>query len=432
MAPVARRPLHLGFIGQGTTSATKIASLLSDLIDSAGGKAKVILPATKAHWTEGIEAVADWAIENEIPISIITDDSTASHKVLKNYVTQASEKLKAANVATKIVDVTANGSGKMIFLWDDEDDDCYTALERCEAKEVEALDLTAGLHPLEFTGGGDAEPEAEPEPDAEPEADDWDAMDEDALQAQADEWGVDVTALETWDDVRNALRAFEAEGGEAEDGGVPTSDEVLEWDFPTLKQYAADNGIEVPPRSRTSGYREAITAWLEGQAPVDEDDAGLELPADDDALPMEVGEFDFTGVTEPITEAIADLRTDISALASNIADLAGLIGELNTPAPKPVPAAPKAAPAKAVARKSAAAPVKAAAKRPVSRPAPKAAAVEAPAERPLDAFMHLLGKKLTKAQATAIMVANAQKGRGRPTEDERKLVIQAKALVPQV
>jgi hypothetical protein len=101
----------------------------------------------------------------------------------------------------------------------------------------------------------------------------------------------------------------------------------------------------------------------------------------------------------------------------------------------PAKAAPKQvsrpAPAKAP-QKAASAVKKAPAKRPVARPAPKAAPAEKAAERPLDPFLHLLGKKLTRAQAREIMIANQSKGRGRPTEDERRLVNQAKEIVPQV
>jgi hypothetical protein len=45
--------------------------------------------------------------------------------------------------------------------------------------------------------------------------------------------------------------------------------------------------------------------------------------------------------------------------------------------------------------------------------------------------MHLLGKKLTKAQAKEIVIAAAMRGRGRPTEDERTLIAAAKEIVPQ-
>jgi hypothetical protein len=46
--------------------------------------------------------------------------------------------------------------------------------------------------------------------------------------------------------------------------------------------------------------------------------------------------------------------------------------------------------------------------------------------------MHLIGKKLTKAQAKEILIAAQSRGRGRPTEDERTLINQAKEIVPQV
>lgn len=465
MAPVARRPLHLGFIGAGATSSKNIAALLSDLIEANGGKAKVILPATKQHWTEGIEAVADFALENSIPLALITDDTTQEVKTLKPYISQASEKVKANAVAVKLVDNVANGSGKLLILWDDEDDDCYTALERAEKQSVEAFDLTAGLHRLEFTGGA----AAEPEPEDEPEPDDLDEASEDDLQEMADAIGIDVTAVDTWDEVRDLIRQQRAEAEEGDDTdagdegaeqGLPTNDEVLEWDFPTLKQYAQDNGIEVPPRSKTFGYRNAIVAWLESAeghvAAQEQEEEDLALPADDDELPMQVGEFDFSEQLDPLKAQIDGLRHDISSLGTLIATMeksftenfievrtaimevtpTGTIQKAQQAAAKTAPAkAPvtsKAATTTKTVQRPAAAPKKTAPAKAVSRPVKKAAPVEEPPGRPLDPFMHLLGKKLTRVQAREIMVANSQKGRGRPTEDERRLVAQAKAIVPQV
>jgi len=463
MAPVARRPLHLGFIGAGATSSKNIAALLGDLIEANGGKAKVILPATKQHWTEGIEAVADYALENSIPVALITDDTTQEVKTLKPYISQASEKVKAQAVAVKIVDTTANGSGRLLILWDDEDDDCYTALERAEKQGVEAFDLTAGLHKLEFTGGGE-DAQAAPDDD-EPETDDLDEASEEDLQEMADALDINVEEVDTWDEVRDLIRqaradAEEGDDAEMEGGDLPSADEVLEWDFPTLKDYAQTNGIEVPPRSKTFGYRNAIVAWVEaaaGHAAAQEREEGdLELPDDDGELPMQIGEFDFSEHLDPLKEQIDGLRHDISSLGTLIATMDKAFTEnlievrtaimevtptgtiqkaqqaaTKTVAKKAAPAAKAASTTKAVQR-PVKAPQKAAPAKAPARPVKKAAPTQEPDGRPLDPFMHLLGKKLTRAQAREIMIANQNKGRGRPTEDERRLVAQAKAIVPQV
>lgn len=453
--PIARKPLVLGFIGQGATSVKNATALLTDLVKAHGGKAKIILPATEKHWTEGIEAVADIAVENEWPLVLVTDDSATAHRPLKGYLSQATEKIKVTKPVNKVVQlVGAETNSKLIILWNDEDDDCYTALQAAEQNEVEAFDLCAGLHKLEFTEPDGGEPEADPEaeedtaPDGEPEPDDLDDMDEAELQDLAETLGLDVETFPEWEDVRIAIREIRdqegdgGEGGDAEDGGVPTADEVMDWDFPTLKQYAQDNGIEVAPRSKTYGYRNAITAWLEEQAggtTLPEDDEGeIELPADDEGELLEAADWsgEFEGLKEDLAGVLASIDTLKETMAENLAAMKSLLESAVTtqkPATAPQKAAAPAAKAapvrKAVGRP---APAKAApAKKAGATPSPKA--VAAPDRgRPLAPFMHLLGKKLTKTQAREIMIANASKGRGRPTEDERHLVAAARELVPQV
>ena len=96
-----------------------------------------------------------------------------------------------------------------------------------------------------------------------------------------------------------------------------------------------------------------------------------------------------------------------------------------TPA-KATPAATK------TVQRPAKAPEKAAPPRKVNRPGSVPAPTDEAKERPLAPFMHLLGKKLTKAQAKEIIIASGMRGRGRPTEDERILITAARELVPQV
>ena len=123
MTPAVKKPLTLGFIGRGATSAKNATALLSDLIEAETGKAKIVLPATKERWTDAIEAVADFALENKYPLVLVTDDTTAEEKALKGYLSQAAEKVKVVNAVNKVVKLAAETSGKLIMLWDDEDDD---------------------------------------------------------------------------------------------------------------------------------------------------------------------------------------------------------------------------------------------------------------------------------------------------------------------
>ena len=326
-------------------------------------------------------------------------------------------------------------NAKLLILWDDEDDNCYTALEAANQNEVEALDLCAGLHKLEFTDSGeteasDEEPEAPAEPD-EPEPDDLDDMDEAELQDAAEALGLNVEDFPEWEDVRVAIREAREEG-EMEGGDVPTADEVLEWDFPTLKKYATDNDIEVAPRSKTFGYRQAITAWLEAQG----GEGDLELP-DDDGEPLEAvlesnGWAEYVeGLKEDLATVLARMDALEEVFTTGLESMTALVKKVSTNGAA-APAKATTAPAKKAAPRAPQKTTAAPAKRAVNRPSPKAAAAPEPKGRPLDPFMHLLGKKLTKAQARDIMIANAGKGRGRPTEDERRLVGTARELVPNV
>lgn len=448
--PIARKPIVLGCIGQGATSVKNATALLTDLIKANGGKAKFVLPATEKHWTEGIEAVADFAIENEYPLVLVVDDSAAAHRPLKGYLTQAAEKIKVQKPINKVVQiVSGEQNAKLLILWDDEDDNCFDALEAADQNEVEALDLCAGLHKLEFTDPGAGEPEADPEEeeepaaDEEPEPDDLDDMDEAELQDAAEALGLNVEDYPEWEDVRVAIReARESEeGGEAEDGGVPTADEVLEWDFATLKAYAQANDIEVPPRSKTFGYRNAITAWLEsgGELPAD-DGEQEELPDDDggEEIPGVLVDSGWAEFADGLKEDLASVLEKMDTMEGFFKEAVGLMKELVSSNGAEAPATPSKAPAAkktaAPARKAIARPAATKAAVPAKKAVPsRPKAVAAPdKERPLAPFMHLLGKKLTKMQAKEIMIANASKGRGRPTEDERRLVNAAKELVPQL
>lgn len=451
--PIARKPLVLGCIGKGATSVKNATSLLTDLIKANGGKAKFVLPATESHWTEGIEAVADFAIENEYPLVLITDDSTATYKPLKGYLSQASEKVKVTKPVNKVVQIVGGeASARLLILWDDEDDDCFTALEAADQNEVEALDLCAGLHKLEFTDPDDqqqeeedGEDEQQEEDGGEQEPDDLDDMDEGELQDAAEALGLDVEDYPEWEDVRAAIReAREGDGGAG--GDMPTADEVMDWDFAKLKAFAQEHDIEVPPRSKTFGYRTAITTWLEGgadtQVPDDDPDAeeDLQVPDDDGGTLVEAQDWsgEFASIREEVAGVLAAIDSLKEAMTENLEGMQALLtkaesnGAVASTTPSKAPAAKKAAaPAKkAVSRP--AAPTKAAPAKAVNRPKVQAAPKETQPERPLAPFMHLLGKKLTKVQAREIMIANAKKGRGRPTEDERRLVTAARELVPQV
>ena len=99
--------LTLGFFGSGTTSLKGATALVEDLIEANGSKARFLVPVTEEHWTEGVAAMADFAIANGHVLEVVTDDTTPKFKAVKSYVEKDSKQYKAAKAGTKIVSVVS-------------------------------------------------------------------------------------------------------------------------------------------------------------------------------------------------------------------------------------------------------------------------------------------------------------------------------------
>jgi hypothetical protein len=241
--------LTLGFTGAGEVSEANAETLLVDYIEANGGRAKFLVPLSKDTWTKSMRIIAELALNREYPLEVVADPSAAKVKTIKTYLDQADRVHKVADVGARVLTLLSEASaGRLIALWDDEDEEGVGVVEAALDAGIEALDLTSGLELLRFA---DDEPEPdEPEPD-EPEPD-------------------DESEPESDDD-------------DDENDDLPRPEEVDSWDFTALKEFARRHGIPVGPRTRTPGYRQAIQDWLrpaESSEPDDDDEFTEPEPED--------------------------------------------------------------------------------------------------------------------------------------------------------
>lgn len=272
--------LTLGFIGAGEISTKASTALIEDLIEANGGSAKFVFPFTKEHFTDSIGELVEWAIEEEIDYEAVTDDSTP--KKLNDFVEQASKTHKVQRIPHKIVNICdKSGNGRVVILWDDDDEDCVTALERAQDKDVEALDLTNGLDILALEDDGEDEEEEPEEVEDEDEEDD-----------------------------------------EEEDEEV-TAEDIEAMDFKELKELAKEWGVEVPPRTKSAGYKKALLADLEAEDD-DEEDEEPEEEAEDtgevsEALvelreTVEENQTQLVGLHESLLEVLTEIKDGLASL----------------------------------------------------------------------------------------------------------------------
>jgi hypothetical protein len=181
-------PIALAFAGSADTDIDNVKALLNDFVglgeDDADGfpepterEVTLILPITKKHLSDGLEAVLEWSEYADIPFIAVTDGekSRAVDSILKD----AEEVVRTANVTAGIVDLLKKadsvGDAHVILLWGDEgSEEAELLLDAAEAAGIKAKDLTAGLDDISFASEPEPEPEAEaapePEPEPEPEA----------------------------------------------------------------------------------------------------------------------------------------------------------------------------------------------------------------------------------------------------------------------
>lgn len=355
---MARSELTLAFVGSGKVERRNAFALLKDLIDAEGGNVKFIFPLTKTYWNEALEVVSAYALDNGIPVEAVVDDSTSKVKELKALLTGARRQHQSAAVPNKVASLLEEArNGKLIVLWDDEDEAALEVVRVAHEKGVALLELTRGLDRIELVTGDD----------------DGDAEDEGAGQEMSDE----------------EIPAEIDDDGEAEDDAeIETVEEFEE----TEAEDDLDAGADLP----------------------EEDDAEASLPEeDDDVAVMEnevVEEIRTTGMSEFQRRLLVVLEQAsaafVAAVNAVLADEAPapvkMAVESKTSARKSTAPVKKTAPPK----KAAAAPAKKSVAPPVKRTVPKKTTAPAKAESNGDGAM-------TKAAAQKI-IDGYRPRRGRP------------------
>lgn len=386
--------ITLGFFGSGETPTESIEALLTDYVQGNGGTARCILPATEDHWNDGLQTVADLALEKGWPLEVITDESSAKTKAVKPYLQKATKQTKAEEVGLHVVNATVEHDGTMVVLWSEEDPEVYDVIEAADNAGATILDLCEGLKAIELAEGDDAgEGEAGGSGAADGDAhteESLAALTDAQVEALADQHGIDPEQFDSWDDVRTAIleqiqgtyAAGSAEDTTAEE--LPTAEEIEEWEFDDLKKFAIENEIDVPPKSRTLGYKTAIKEFLEAAAAntaaLAEDEQEFELPPDPDGdldLPPDPDAVDVTERFDTVDSKLDRINQMVGTLGMHIDRLTEAVGKLSTngskPATPPADERPpstgvkKGVPAKVAANKAAAPAKKAPAK---AAPAP--------------------------------------------------------------
>lgn len=273
--PAKRYDITLGFIGSGEVSEKNFKALLKDLIQAHGKTAKFIVPMTTEHWTDTLASITEYAEEKDYAIEAVVDGDT---KGAKKHLPLARKEHKAEDVPTALVNLLDSAPGaKLIVLWEDDDETVEEAVVLADEKDIEALDLTSGLDVIELEPDDEGSEPDEEEPDEEPEEEALSKKDllklaktpkgEEQLDEMATELGIDVESLDSWEDVAEAIFEHQEGGGDAPDGDgddeVITAEKVEAMDdFKELKALAKELGVEVPPRTKSPGYKKAILEHL--------------------------------------------------------------------------------------------------------------------------------------------------------------------------
>lgn len=155
----------VGVVGTGA-STRKHTGLLLDDWDKEHSITNIVLPGTEESFTDAVRHVADWAITNEKPISLVRSDTTEDAPWLEDY-------LPAANVATLVnadpAKYAATQVTHLLLAFDEHKEDVSTEIaEAALARGVVVMDLTDGLYPI--TSGETAPTETTPDPVVEPVA----------------------------------------------------------------------------------------------------------------------------------------------------------------------------------------------------------------------------------------------------------------------
>jgi hypothetical protein len=168
-------------IHNGTAPASIITESLRDALDPTDTLA---LP-WYGRPTEGLAAVYDHVLDNEVSFIMYHDADNLPAKSFRN--ASHGKLMEIANVNKALIKSVDVPGGKILFLWNEEDEQSTTdavqfVFDHCDPKTL-VLELTNGLAPISLSLAADAPEETpvvspEAEVEADPEVDPTDSVDE--------------------------------------------------------------------------------------------------------------------------------------------------------------------------------------------------------------------------------------------------------------
>ncbi len=146
----------VGIFGLAETAQKNIRKNLEDLIGDDTDDFKFILPATKLHFTDSVDVVAEFLESAEVSYEVVTESSTATVRgALRQTIKNAEEVHEVQDIGLGIVDLLKEADeASLVLFWDenlDEDADggAFTAAQAAMQAGIAVLDMCNGLEPFE-------------------------------------------------------------------------------------------------------------------------------------------------------------------------------------------------------------------------------------------------------------------------------------------
>jgi hypothetical protein len=234
-------------LGDGEMTRKELTETLQELWDNTGDQPYWFVIQGKSEPTDTDKALVSWLDKNEVYYEVLTDDADAMDDIYGN----AQETHVAKRLAQKVVNLfnTKPEEGETtayllaLYTSDDpaaeEDRWLNGVVQAASDAGFKSFVLNDGMVEIDFS-----------EPDeAEPEEDD------------------DVPAP-----TKPTKSAAKKAAAPAKAKASHTREELEELSLTELKEIAADQGIELPPRTRIPTYIDHILGEVKGEAPAAEID----------------------------------------------------------------------------------------------------------------------------------------------------------------
>lgn len=138
-----------GVLGDGSSPRDVIVQSLTDLQARTDVTAEYLIP-WYGNITEGLEAVYDFVLDNNVTFSLVVD-SAAPKKAPSVLRTMAERVVDSEDVDRTIVNMLAPKHGYALVLWNEDAPELCTAIaQEAITKGLPTLELTNGLVPIVF------------------------------------------------------------------------------------------------------------------------------------------------------------------------------------------------------------------------------------------------------------------------------------------